>query len=130
MSITTKKYIQFNNKPKRCFKRIKSNTSVIEGATTYQELVCELDYSYDSLATISVIFDSLRLTYTSNQENIERLRNNTRLNDMEKELLTAYDDLSLQINHLKKDITKIEQKIWKLKDEDCILSSSSSESWD
>lgn len=122
--VTTKKY-QYT----RSFKKPKLNPTTTTTKKTkrvdispYDDLVSELDYSYDSLATITVIYNSLKLTYTTNKDNIEQFRNNTRLNDMEKELLAAYDDLSLQINHLKKDITKIEEKILKLKDEDCILS--------
>ncbi|KAI9343681.1 hypothetical protein BD770DRAFT_398027 [Pilaira anomala] len=120
MPVITKKY-QY----KKSFKKPKLNPTTKKttvGVSPYDDLVSELDYSYDSLATITVILNSLRLTYTTNKDSIEQFRNNARLNDMEKELLTAYDDLSLQINHLKKDITKIEEKILKLKDEDCILS--------
>lgn len=138
-SFTSKKnydveYKMFSKKESPIIKRRrfnqKNNTiSKSTGATAvsaYDELISELDYSYDSLATISVIFDSLRFTYATSKKDIEQLINTTMLGDMEKELLIAYDDLSLQIKHLEKNITKIEEKILKLKDEECLLYSPSS----
>ncbi|KAG2206688.1 hypothetical protein INT47_003630 [Mucor saturninus] len=88
----------------------------------FDELMAELDYSYDTLATINVIFDSLRFTYATSKNDIDRLKNNTILGDMEKELLIAYDDLTLQINHLEKNICKIEKKMLKLKDDELFSS--------
>lgn len=83
--------------------------------TTFDSLISKLDYSYDSLATINVIFDSLCFTYNNSKDDIEQRKNHTRLGEMEKELLAAYDDLCLQVNHLEKDVNKIEEAFDKLK---------------
>lgn len=83
--------------------------------TTFDSLVTELEFSYDCLATINVIYTSLRHAYSDSKGSIEQQENGTRLCDMEKELLIAYDDLNLQINHLEKNIIKLEQKLIHLK---------------
>lgn len=123
-------YKMFSNKESTTVKRRRRrprnnivNSQPVAVLDTFDELIAELDYSYDSLATINVIFDSLRFTYATSKTDIERLKNNTMLGDMEKELLIAYDDLSIQINHLEKNISKIEKKILKLKDDEYLLNS-------
>lgn len=83
--------------------------------TTFDSLITELEFSYDCLATINVIYTSLHHAYSDSKGSIEQQGNGTRLCDMEKELLIAYDDLSLQINHLEKNIIKMEQKLIYLK---------------
>lgn len=83
--------------------------------TTFDSLISKLDYSYDSLATINIIFDSLCFTYNNSKDDIEQHKSHTRLGEMEKELLAAYDDLCLQVNHLEKDVDKIEAALDKLK---------------
>ncbi|KAI8138233.1 hypothetical protein BJV82DRAFT_583108 [Fennellomyces sp. T-0311] len=78
------------------------------------ELENELAYSVDSLATISVMFDSLRHAYATSKPQMDRSSTATRLGDMEKELLTAYDDLGLQVVHLERHINKLERQIKQL----------------
>ncbi|KAK4510566.1 uncharacterized protein ATC70_004997 [Mucor velutinosus] len=68
----------------------------------FDGLITELESSYDWLATINVVYTSLRQTYNKSKWSIEQQGNVTRLCDMEKELLIAYDDLNLQINQLEK----------------------------
>ncbi|CEP13351.1 hypothetical protein [Parasitella parasitica] len=83
--------------------------------STFDNLTTELEFSYDCLATINVVYESLRHAYSNSKCNIEQQGNDTRLCDMEKELLIAYDDLNLQINHLEKNIIKMEQRLTQLK---------------
>ncbi|KAI8092171.1 uncharacterized protein B0P05DRAFT_525094 [Gilbertella persicaria] len=90
----------------------------------YHDLQSDLDYAYDSLASIQVIYHSLKHTYLGCQTKIEQHRNMTRLCDMEKELLIAYDDISLQVTHLKKDLTRIEREMNQLKVDSCSETSS------
>lgn len=92
----------------------------------FEDLMSQLDYSYDALATINVIFDSLRHTYTNCKSKIEQQMTNVRLCDMEKELLIAYDDLNLQIINLEKNILLMEEKMIQLKSNDSIVPSSNS----
>lgn len=124
-------YKMFNSKETPVLKRRRRNTrnfhagrkshpQKMEEMDMFDELMAELDYSYDTLATINVIFDSLRFTYVTSKNDIDQYKNNTMLGDMEKELLIAYDDLTLQINHLEKNICKIEKKMIKLKKDDDI----------
>ncbi|KAI8384261.1 uncharacterized protein BYT42DRAFT_561914 [Radiomyces spectabilis] len=80
-------------------------------------LESELAFAYDSLATISVMFDGLRHAYYNSRSKIEQYKNDTRLGDMEKELLTAYDDLDLQVVHLEREIMKLESQLAVLKSE-------------
>ncbi|KAL9560495.1 hypothetical protein PS6_000097 [Mucor atramentarius] len=81
----------------------------------FNGLITELEFSYDCLATINVVYTSLRHAYSDSRWSIEQQGNVTRLCDMEKELLIAYDDLSLQISQLEKSIVKMEQKLIRLK---------------
>ncbi|KAI9022828.1 hypothetical protein CLU79DRAFT_750963 [Phycomyces nitens] len=78
-------------------------------------LVTELAYAYDSVATITVHFDSLRHAYACSKSEIDRSTKATRLCDMEKELLTAYDDLGLQVIHLERKIVKLETRLTTLR---------------
>ncbi|KAL9556132.1 hypothetical protein MBANPS3_002024 [Mucor bainieri] len=90
---------------------VENNTAKSE----FEDLITELEFSYDCLATINVVYNSLRHTYTESKWSIEQQGHVTRLCDMEKELLIAYDDLNLQINQLEKSIIKMEQKLIQLK---------------
>ncbi|KAI7871569.1 hypothetical protein BDF14DRAFT_1693423, partial [Spinellus fusiger] len=74
------------------------------------QLVSELSFSYDALANINVMFDSLHNAYTTCRPEIEKNMTATRLGDMEKELLAAYDDVGLQVIHLERQIAKLESR--------------------
>ncbi|KAL0140081.1 hypothetical protein V8B55DRAFT_1447366 [Mucor lusitanicus] len=95
----------------------KKHTSIDDNTanSAYDDLLTELEFSYDCLATINVVYTSLRHTYTESKWSIEQQGHVTRLCDMEKELLIAYDDLNLQINQLEKSIIKMELKLIRLK---------------
>ncbi|KAI8368598.1 hypothetical protein EDC96DRAFT_504907 [Choanephora cucurbitarum] len=82
-----------------------------KGKYDMDDIQSDLDYACDSLASIQVVYDSLKHTYLGCQNKIEQHKANTRLCDMEKELLIAYDDISLQVAHLKKDIARIEKEM-------------------
>ncbi|CAO3589667.1 unnamed protein product [Absidia cylindrospora] len=73
----------------------------------------ELDYTQDSLATLNVMFGSLRQAYVTGEPQLTH--HPTRLGAMEKELLSAYDDLELQVIHLDRHIQKLESswRYWK-----------------
>lgn len=107
-----------NHKCKLPQKKDESATEIRDDTpptTTFDGLITELEFSYDCLATINVIYTSLRHAYCDSKGSIGQERNDTRLCDMEKELLIAYDDLSTQINHLERNIIKMEQKLMHLK---------------
>ncbi|KAI8089449.1 uncharacterized protein BX664DRAFT_385934 [Halteromyces radiatus] len=77
--------------------------------TDDQELMTledELDYTQDTLATLNVMFGSLRQAYVTCAPQLDP--HATRLDAMEKELLSAYDDLELQVIHLDRHIKKLE----------------------
>ncbi|GAN10684.1 hypothetical protein MAM1_0387c10229 [Mucor ambiguus] len=95
----------------------KKHTSVEDNTfkSEFEDLITELEYSYDCLATINVVYTSLRHTYAESKWSIEQQGHATRLCDMEKELLIAFDDLNLQTNQLEKSIIKMEQKLIRLK---------------
>lgn len=101
----------------RCKSPQKKHTSANDNTAESQftGLITELEFSYDCLATINVVYTSLRHAYSDSKWSIEQQGNVTRLCDMEKELLIAYDDLSLQISQLEKNIIKMEQKLIRLK---------------
>ncbi|KAF7723457.1 hypothetical protein EC973_002010 [Apophysomyces ossiformis] len=80
-----------------------------------ERLESELAFTYDSLATITVMFDSLRLAYANCKNEIEKSKSETRLGEMEKELLTAYDDLGLQVTHLEREIIKLEKRLMEIR---------------
>lgn len=82
------------------------------------KLESELTFTYDTLATINVMFDSLQHAYASSESEMERLRNPLRLSEKEKELLGAYDDLGLQVVHLERQIVKLEKKLKELKSQE------------
>ncbi|CAO3643523.1 unnamed protein product [Mucor fragilis] len=100
-----------------CKSPLKKQTSADDNTakSAFDGLITELEFSYDCLATINVVYTSLRHTYSESKWSIEQQGNVTRLCDMEKELLIAYDDLNLQIKHLEKSIIKMEQKLMRLK---------------
>ncbi|KAI8643041.1 hypothetical protein BD408DRAFT_415483 [Parasitella parasitica] len=75
----------------------------------------ELAFTYDNIATITVHFESLHHAYTSSKPELDKSKSATRLGEMEKELLTAYDDLGLQVTHLERKIGKLEKRIAQLK---------------
>ncbi|KAI9268853.1 hypothetical protein BDA99DRAFT_502820 [Phascolomyces articulosus] len=94
-SSTTKKYHR---------KIPKNNTSL-------HDLENELEHSLDSLASVTVMLESLRHAYTTCKSDIDQSSTATRLGAMEKELLTAYDDLGIQVRQLGRHITKLEKQI-------------------
>lgn len=75
----------------------------------------ELEFTYDNVATITVHFESLQHAYTSSKPVLDKSKNATRLGEMEKELLTAYDDLGLQVTHLERKIAKLEKRLDQLR---------------
>lgn len=99
-----------------------SSTCPTESLSTEQQdiakLESELTFTYDTLATINVMFDSLQHAYASSESEMERLRNPLRLSEKEKELLGAYDDLGLQVVHLERQIVKLEKKLKDLKSQE------------
>ncbi|KAG2210460.1 hypothetical protein INT47_002402 [Mucor saturninus] len=86
-----------------------------------ERLQNELEFTYDTVATITVHFESLHHAYTSSKPALDKAKNATRLGEMEKELLTAYDDLGLQVNHLERKITKLEKRLEQLRQLESIL---------
>lgn len=98
-----------------------SSTCPTASLSTEQEIAkleSELTFTYDTLATINVMFDSLQHAYASSESEMERLRNPLRLSEKEKELLGAYDDLGLQVVHLERQIVKLEKKLKNLKSQE------------
>lgn len=81
-----------------------------------ERLQKELAFTYDTVATITVHFESLHHAYTSSKPELDKTKTATRLGEMEKELLTAYDDLGLQVTHLERKIAKLEKRIAQLKE--------------
>ncbi|KAL0096328.1 hypothetical protein J3Q64DRAFT_1016379 [Phycomyces blakesleeanus] len=92
-----------------------AQTQKSQPVSEIDRLVTELAYAYDSVATITVHFDSLRHAYACSKSEIDRSTRATRLCDMEKELLTAYDDLGLQVVHLERKIVKLETRLTTLR---------------
>ncbi|CAO3589129.1 unnamed protein product [Absidia cylindrospora] len=66
----------------------------------------EMDFTQDAWATLNVMFESVRLAYLNCAPQLAP--HPTRLDAMEKELLSAYDDLELQVIHLDRHIQKLE----------------------
>lgn len=83
-----------------------------------ERLASELAFTYDSLATIIVHFESLQLAYTSSQAELKKSFCPTRLDPKEKELLAAYDDLGLQVTHLERKIKKLEARLDELRSQE------------
>ncbi|CAO3631490.1 unnamed protein product [Cunninghamella blakesleeana] len=78
-------------------------------------LSSELTFTYDTLATLEVHYDSLKLAYTSSVPELMENYSATRLSPKERELLAAYDELNLQVDHFDKKIKKLESRINELK---------------
>lgn len=125
------------NKPYKVQKKSQNPNQTRSGNTKLKEedslvkLEKELAFTYDTMATITVHYESLYHAYCSSKQKLDQSKTETRLCEMEKELLTAYDDLGLQVNHLERNIFKLEKRMKQLKEEEAIVSSpcsSSSES--
>ena len=108
----------------RVYKRTPSRTTVAmtAGSETLspnqQQIEClerELAFTYDTFATITVHFESLYHTYASSKPQLDQFKSATRLGEMEKELLIAYDDLGLQVTHLERKIAKLEKRLAELR---------------
>ncbi|KAI9320238.1 hypothetical protein BX666DRAFT_1920747 [Dichotomocladium elegans] len=80
-----------------------------------RQLESELAFTYDTFATVNVMFESLQHAYCSSKYEMDQARNETRLSDKEKELLAAYDDLGLQVTHLERQIVKLEKRLAELR---------------
>lgn len=81
-----------------------------------ERLQKEIAFTYDNVATITVHFESLHHAYICSKPELEKSKSATRLGEMEKELLTAYDDLGLQVTHLERKIAKLEKRLAQLKE--------------
>ncbi|KAI7876002.1 hypothetical protein K492DRAFT_172905 [Lichtheimia hyalospora FSU 10163] len=80
-----------------------------------EQLEKELEYSLDTLATISVMYNSLLHAYHASKPELDRDHSATRLGEKEKELLTAYDDLGHQVTHLERYIIQLEKRLCDLR---------------
>ena len=107
-STTTMKKIYKKKYPKARYNK--------QGGKSLPELEEELEHSLDSLTAVTVMFDSLRHAYTACKSEIDQSSTATRLGDMERELLTAYDDLGIQVRQLGRHISKLEKQIKELRD--------------
>lgn len=87
-------------------------------------LSSELTFTYDTLATLMVHYDSLKLAYTSSIPELKETYSATRLSPKERELLAAYDELHLQVDHFDKKIKKLESRINELRNNQSSPSSS------
>lgn len=83
-----------------------------------KRLESEIVFTYDTVATITVMFDSLRNAYATCKPEIDRNFSETRLSAMEKELLASYDDLGLQVTHLERQIVKLEKRLMELRQQE------------
>ncbi|KAI9312495.1 hypothetical protein BX666DRAFT_1987900 [Dichotomocladium elegans] len=88
--------------------------TVVDRKSEIQHLENELGHSLDTLATISVMYNSILHAYNASRSELDRTRSDTRLGEMEKELLTAYDDLVLQVTHLQRRIGNMEKRLSEL----------------
>ncbi|ORZ15246.1 hypothetical protein BCR42DRAFT_416719 [Absidia repens] len=86
--------------------------------TEMERLASELAFTYDTLATISVHFESLQLAYTSSKADLKKTYCATRLGPKEKELLAAYDDLGLQVVHLERKINRLESRLQQVRSQE------------
>lgn len=84
-------------------------------ANEIKRLESEISFTYETVATISIMLDSLRNAYATSKPEMDKSWSETRLSDMEKELLAAYDDLALQVLHLERQIVKLEKRLSDLK---------------
>lgn len=101
----------------------KKMTAVIQSdpREEIERLQNELEFTYDTVATITVHFESLHHAYTSSKPALDKAKHATRLGEMEKELLTAYDDLGLQVTHLERKIAKLEKRLEQLRQLESVL---------
>ncbi|ORY99151.1 hypothetical protein BCR43DRAFT_488807 [Syncephalastrum racemosum] len=83
-----------------------------------KRLESEIIFTYDTVATITVMFDSLQNAYATCKPEIDRNYSETRLSAMEKELLASYDDLGLQVTHLERQIVKLEKRLIELRQQE------------
>ncbi|SAL98962.1 hypothetical protein [Absidia glauca] len=74
-------------------------------------LADELDYTQDTLSTLSVLYTSLQHAY----ETCALPLHPARLDAMEKELLVAFDDLELQLIHLDRHLRALESSWYQWK---------------
>lgn len=107
-----------NERPRKRARTTSSDTSTKRQKmpSNIQRLEDELAFTQDALATVIVMFDSLNHAYNHSKETMDRLSTPTRLCEMEKELLAAYDDLGLQVVHLEKDMNKLEKRLTQLRE--------------
>ncbi|KAI7855727.1 hypothetical protein BDC45DRAFT_505730 [Circinella umbellata] len=130
---TTSSSTTTNKKYKKTYPKSQYNKQVVK---SLPELEDELEHSLDSLTAVTVMFDSLRHAYTTCKSEIDQSSTPTRLGDMERELLTAYDDIGIQVRQLGRHIGKLEKQIKEFHDKNnnngccntSIISSSSSSS--
>jgi hypothetical protein len=92
------------------------NKGPISPTKEVEKLQGDLAFATDNLNTILVHFESLHHAYTRCKPELEETKGATRLGEKEKELLTAYDDLGLQVTHLERKITKLEKRISEVKE--------------
>ncbi|KAG0172009.1 hypothetical protein DFQ28_003015 [Apophysomyces sp. BC1034] len=109
--------IKSNRTPKRINKSSITKVKAKKPPTELERIETELAFTYDVLATINVHYDSLKHAYTDFKPSMEESANPLQLCDMEKELLTAYDDLGLQVTHLERKLIKLEKSLLQLRSE-------------
>ncbi|KAL0098149.1 hypothetical protein J3Q64DRAFT_1694543 [Phycomyces blakesleeanus] len=95
----------------------RSSQPIKNTASEIERLESELNFTYDSLANVNVMFDSLRNAYSTCKPEIEKNKTETRLGAMEKELLAAYDDVGLQVIHLERQLVKLEKRLLEVRAE-------------
>jgi hypothetical protein len=78
---------------------------------TVSDLERDLAFTQDQLATILVMLESLRTAYSSRSPSPSSQPRTSRLEDVDRELLTAYDDIMTQVNHLEKRINTLESRL-------------------
>lgn len=84
-------------------------------ANKVEKLESELISTFETVANITVMLESLRNAYATCKSEIGQSKYATRLSEKEKELLAAYDDLNLQVTHLERRINKFETHLGDLK---------------
>ncbi|KAI8329863.1 hypothetical protein BC941DRAFT_442086 [Chlamydoabsidia padenii] len=104
-------------KPSYRIQKQQPQPSLTRSTPQMERLASELAFTNDTLATISVHFNSLLLAYTSSQADLNKHYCATRLGPKEKELLAAYDDLGLQVVHLERKIKVLESRLQELRSE-------------
>ncbi|KAI9268850.1 hypothetical protein BDA99DRAFT_502802 [Phascolomyces articulosus] len=96
-------------------KKSSSSSSHHSSSNAISRLESEITFTFDTFATVTVMYDSLQHAYASSKEEMEKTRNATRLSEKEKELLAAYDDLGLQVVHLERQVVKLEKRLAELR---------------